>query len=126
MPMKQRSLLLFLLFVLALSVAAQSEIPPNFSPVTDAFDHERREVKIPMRDGVRLHTVIVIPKGSTPAPIILTRTPYGADKPTTQAHSPNVSMILPVADEPLLRAGYIRVYQDVRGRYDSEGDYVMT
>jgi putative CocE/NonD family hydrolase len=108
-------------------LAAQSEIPPDFSPVTEAFDHERREVMIPMRDGVKLHTVILIPKGSTaPSPIILTRTPYGADKPTTQASSPHAAMVLPVADEPLLRAGYIRVYQDVRGRYDSEGDYVMT
>jgi len=116
-----------LLSLLVASIAAaQSEIPPSFSPVTDAFDHERREVMIPMRDGVKLHTIIVIPKGTAPAPILLTRTPYGSDKPTTQASSPNVAMTLPVADEPLLRAGYIRVYQDVRGRYDSEGDYVMT
>ena len=115
-----------LLSVLSLPLFAQSEIPPKFSPVTDAFDHERREAMIPMRDGVKLHTVIVIPRGTAPAPIILTRTPYGAHKPTTQASSPHVSMTLPVADEPLLRAGYIRVYQDVRGRYDSEGDYVMT
>jgi len=107
--------------------AAQSEIPPTFSPVTAAFDHERREVMIPMRDGVKLHTVIVIPKAAPrPAPIILTRTPYGADKPTSQAQSPHAAMALPPADEPLLRAGYIRVYQDVRGRYRSEGDYVMT
>ncbi|HEX8411940.1 MAG TPA: CocE/NonD family hydrolase [Thermoanaerobaculia bacterium] len=112
--------------VLGQPLAAQSEIPAKFSPATEAFDHERREVMIPMRDGVKLHTVIVIPKGSAPAPIILTRTPYGSDKPTSQASSPNVVMTMPVADEPLLRAGYIRVYQDVRGRYDSEGDYVMT
>ncbi len=105
---------------------AQSEISPEFSPVTESFDHERREVMIPMRDGVKLHAVVVTPKGATPAPIILTRTPYGADKPTTQSQSPNAAMILPMADESLVRAGYIRVYQDVRGRYDSEGDYVMT
>jgi uncharacterized protein len=106
--------LLSLLLLATLPLAAQSEIPPNFSPVTEAFDHERREVMIPMRDGVKLHTVIVIPKGRTePAPIILTRTPYGADKPTTQMSSPHGIMTLPVADEPLLRAGYIRVYQDV-------------
>jgi putative CocE/NonD family hydrolase len=108
------------------AVIAQSEISPDFSPVTEAFDHERREVMIPMRDGVKLHAVVIIPKGVAAAPIILTRTPYGADKPTSQAQSPNVSMILPLADESLLRAGYIRVYEDVRGRYGSEGDYVMT
>ena len=107
--------------------SAQSEIPKTFSPVTDAFDHERRVVEIPMRDGVKLHTVIVIPRnGAKPAPIILTRTPYGADKPTTQSPSPNAAMVLPAADESLLNAGYIRVYQDVRGRYGSQGDYVMT
>ncbi|HEX8252801.1 MAG TPA: CocE/NonD family hydrolase [Thermoanaerobaculia bacterium] len=117
---------LLLTFVLVRPAAAQSEIPADFSPVTEAFDHIRREVMIPMRDGVKLHTVIVIPKGTAPAPIILTRTPYDADKPTTQTSSTNVAMVLPVADEPLLRAGYIRVYQDVRGRYNSEGDYVMT
>ena len=128
MPMRTptRLLLSSLLLLLALPLAAQSEIPKDFSPVTDAFDHERREVMIPMRDGVKLHTVIVIPKGTAPAPIILTRTPYGADKPTKQASSPHVAMTLPAADEPLLEAGYVRVYQDVRGRYGSEGDYVMT
>jgi putative CocE/NonD family hydrolase len=105
---------------------SQNEIPKEFSPVTAAFDHERREVKIPMRDGVKLNTVIVIPKGATAAPIILTRTPYGAKKPTSQASSPHAAMVLPPADEPLLAAGYIRVYQDVRGRFGSEGDYVMT
>jgi putative CocE/NonD family hydrolase len=112
--------------LLAVPLAAQTEIVKDFSPVTDAFDHERREVMIPMRDGVKLHTVIVRRKGLTSAPIILTRTPYGADKPTSQAHSPYASMVMPSADESLLDAGYIRVYQDVRGRYDSEGDYVMT
>jgi putative CocE/NonD family hydrolase len=117
---------LLLALLLALPLLAQSEIPPDFSPVTDAFDHERREVKIPMRDGVKLHAVVIIPKGVTNAPIILTRTPYGADKPTKQMSSPHVAMTLPMADESLLRAGYIRVYQDVRGRYESEGDYIMT
>jgi putative CocE/NonD family hydrolase len=71
--------------------------------------------------------VIIVPRGLTaPAPIILTRTPYGADKATSQGSSPHASMVLPVADESLLEAGYIRVYQDIRGRYDSEGQWVMT
>ncbi len=109
------------------AATAQTEIPKSFSPVTADYDYERREVMIPMRDGVKLHTVIVIPKaGPKPAPIILSRTPYGADKPTSQSPSPFAAMALPLADEPLLREGYIRVYQDVRGRYGSEGDYVMT
>ena len=120
--------LLLLVSLIAAPLAAQpDEVVPNFSPVTAAFDHERREVMIPMRDGVRLHTVIIVPRNLRgPAPIILTRTPYGADKATHQGTSPRAAMVLPLADEPLLEAGYIRVYQDIRGRYDSEGAWVMT
>ncbi len=120
--------LLLLASLVSAPLSAQpDEVVPNFSPVTSAFDHERREVMIPMRDGVRLHTVIIVPRNlQGPAPIILTRTPYGADKATHQGHSPRAAMALPIADEPLLEAGYIRVYQDIRGRYDSEGAWVMT
>src|SRR5687768_6866427 len=99
----QLALILGLVLGLPTAASAQSEIPQTFSPVTDAFDHERRLVEIPMRDGVNLHTVIVVPKkGAKPAPIILTRTPYGADKPTTQSPSPYAAMVLPAADESLL------------------------
>src|SRR5688572_9821407 len=81
--------------------AQPDEVVPNFAPVTADFDHRRREVMIPMRDGVRLHTVIVVPRNLRgPAPIILTRTPYGADKATSQGTSPRAAMALPVADEP--------------------------
>ena len=59
--------------------ALPSEMPAKFQPVTEGFDHVRREVMIPMRDGVRLHTVILVPKGAKGAPILLTRTPYDAD-----------------------------------------------
>src|SRR5687767_5787375 len=58
--------------------AFPSETPPKFEPVTDSFDHVRREVMIPMRDGVKLHTVILVPKGANGAPILFTRTPYDA------------------------------------------------
>ena len=57
-----------------------SEIPAEFKPVTDSFDHTRRNVMIPMRDGVKLHTVVLVPKGAKKAPILLTRTPYDADR----------------------------------------------
>jgi predicted acyl esterase len=62
-----------------------SEIPTKFKPVTDRFDHTRRKVMIPMRDGVKLHTVILIPRGAKKVPILLTRTPYSADKLTSHA-----------------------------------------
>ena len=48
---------------------------------------ERRDVMIPMRDGVKLHTVIVVPKGAKGAPILLTRTPYDATELTSHAQS---------------------------------------
>ena len=56
---------------------------------TDEYDFTRRDVMVPMRDGVKLHTVILVPKGARRAPILLTRTPYDAtghrETPQTQA-----------------------------------------
>ncbi len=81
---------------------------------------------VPMRDGVKLYTVIVIPKGAKNAPLILTRTPYDAATRTTRNESPSMLATLPQGDEVFVADGYIRVFQDVRGKYGSEGDYVMT
>jgi putative CocE/NonD family hydrolase len=105
-----------------------SEIPAKFKPVTDSFDYTRREVMIPMRDGVKLHTVILIPKGANRAPILLTRTPYEADKLTSHAESAHLGPILNGYDNALdviLEGGYIRVVQDIRGKHGSEGDYIV-
>ncbi len=99
---------------------------PNFTAPTGEFDYMRREVMIPMRDGVKLFTVIVIPKGAQHAPIILTRTPYHAANRAKRFVSPHMLATLPMGDEVFVPEGYIRVFQDVRGKYDSEGDYVMT
>jgi uncharacterized protein len=112
------------LMLAAPAKASHSDIPGRFKPADASFDYVRREVMIPMRDGVRLHTVIVIPKGAKDAPILLTRTPYNANAETTRAQSPHMAAILPVGDDYAVEAGYIRVYQDVRGKYGSEGDYV--
>ncbi len=79
-----------------------------------------------MRDGVKLYTVIVVPNGAKGAPILLTRTPYNAARRTTRADSPRMLATLPEGDEVFVMDGYIRVFQDVRGKYGSEGDYVMT
>jgi putative CocE/NonD family hydrolase len=106
--------------------AADGDIPKTFTaPATD-YDYVKREVMIPMRDGVKLHTVIVMPKGATDAPILLTRTPYNASKRASRNISSHMLAIVPLADEVFVQAGYIRVFQDVRGKYKSEGDYVMT
>ena len=105
-----------------------SEIPDNLKTATESFDYIRRDEMLPMRDGVKLHTVILIPKGAAHAPILLTRTPYSADELTTHAHSGHLSAILQGYDnatDVIVEGGYIRVVQDVRGKYKSEGDYVM-
>ena len=108
--------------------ALPSETPAKFQAVTDSFDYVRREATIPMRDGVKLHTVILVPKGATHAPILLTRTPYNADRLTGHAQSSHLAPILDGYDnatDVIVDGGYIRVVQDVRGKYGSEGDYVM-
>ena len=51
--------------------ALPSETPAKFEPVVDSFDYVKRDVMIPMRDGVKLHTVILVPKGAKRAPILL-------------------------------------------------------
>jgi putative CocE/NonD family hydrolase len=88
-------------------------------------DFIRREVMIPMRDGVQLYTVIVCRKGTKDAPILLSRTPYSAAATTMRNRSQKIAEILPVADAEFVEDGYIRVYQDVRGINRSEGDYVL-
>jgi len=105
-----------------------SETPTTFTPVTSSFDYVRRDVMIPMRDGVKLHTVILIPKGAHDAPILLTRTPYDATATTSYAQSAHLGPELNGYDnayEVIIPGGYIRVVQDIRGKYGSEGDYVM-
>jgi hypothetical protein len=110
------------------TVGLPSEIPTTFTPRTDRLDHERRAVMIPMRDGVKLHTVILVPRGAKGAPILLTRTPYDADGMTSHHPSPRLGPMLEGYDnmtDVVVDGGYIRVVQDVRGKYGSEGDYVM-
>ncbi|MGB7233854.1 MAG: CocE/NonD family hydrolase [Candidatus Acidiferrum sp.] len=125
------------LFFVASSLDAQSapqattlpsETPAHLQPSTASFDYTRRDVMIPMRDGVRLHTVILIPKGAHNAPILLTRTPYDATALTSHAESSHLGPILEGYDnatDVIVEDGYIRVVQDVRGKYGSQGDYVM-
>jgi len=105
-----------------------SERPEKIEPTNYGFDYVRREVMIPMRDGVKLHTVILVPKGAKGAPILLTRTPYNATELTTHINSSHLGPSLygyDNATDVIVEGGYIRVVQDIRGKYGSEGDYVM-
>ena len=103
----------------------RGDIPANFKPPRLGADHERREVKVPMRDGVTLHAVVILPQGATHAPIVLDRTPYGASALTQVTSSSRAASCLHPLHAELVQAGYILVVQDVRGKYESEGEYLM-
>lgn len=82
--------------------------------------HSKREVMVPMRDGVSLFTSILIPRDATTAhPILLRRTPYSCGPYGPDAYPRS----LPNQLRRHVAAGYIVVCQDVRGRYRSEGEY---
>ena len=84
----------------------------HFRPYT------RQETMIPMRDGVKLHTVILRPADTQQAlPFLLSRTPYGVDEWTPISLHQRAS--------ELAESGYIFVEQDIRGRYKSQGTFVM-
>jgi len=108
-----------------------SELPATVTVPTGSQDYARRVVMIPMRDGVKLNTVILVPNSATAthhAPILLTRTPYSAAVLTANSHSSHLGASLygyDNATDVIVEGGYIRVIQDVRGKYGSEGDYVM-
>ncbi len=104
----------------------QNDIPPAFQRPTNAADFTQSDVMIPMRDGVKLHAIIVAPKVSAgAAPILLSRTPYGAAR-AVGGPSLHGAMVLGAALEAFVQDGYIVVLQDIRGRYGSEGGFVLT
>jgi putative CocE/NonD family hydrolase len=79
----------------------------------------QRDVMVPMRDGVRLHTLVYVPKESKgPLPFVMVRTPYGIDGRARREFTNYLA--------DLVKEGYIFVYQDIRGRYKSEGQFVMS
>lgn len=81
-----------------------------------------REAMVPMRDGVKLFTLILTPKVSpTPPAILLERTPYDASR----ALSTSSTRLLITRGSKHVGAGYIYVVQDLRGRFKSEGDFAM-
>lgn len=104
---------------------SRSDIPASFKPPRIGADHERREVKVPMRDGVALHTVVILPQGATRAGVVLDRTPYGASSLTQVTSSARAASCLHPLHSDLVRAGYVLVVQDVRGKHESEGEYLM-
>jgi hypothetical protein len=105
-------------------VQTGSDIPAKWEEPHPGYGYEKREVMIAMRDGVKLHTEILVPKGANGMPILLERTPYKAGS-TTQ-DKPKMRDAVWAAQREWVDDGYIIVDQDIRGKYGSEGDYVMT
>jgi uncharacterized protein len=107
---------------------ATNETPQKFTQTYYGYDHVRLEVMIPMRDSVKLYTVILVPRDAKGAPILLTRTPYEAKAMTTRSESAHLGPRLYGYDnavDVIVGGGYIRVVQDIRGKYKSEGEYMM-
>jgi len=126
----------FLAAGLPFATSAFAQTPTPVTPMTPdvidkyeqtlpSADFVRREAMVPMRDGTKLFTVVVMKKGTANAPILLSRSPYDAHKSTHRVASQRIVDILEVMDAEFVEDGYIRVYQDIRGLHRSEGQWVL-
>ena len=97
----------------------------SYEKIRPEADFTKKVVMIPMRDGVKLYTVLVMKKGAKDAPMLLSRTPYDAKGSTARTTGQKITEILPAMDGVFAEDGYIRIYQDVRGLHHSEGEFVM-
>jgi len=98
---------------------------PSYDELRPQADFIKRVEMIPMRDGVKLYTVIVMKKGTKDGPILLSRTPYDAKHSTARIKGQSITDILPAMDAEFVEDNYVRVYQDIRGEHNSEGLFVM-
>jgi uncharacterized protein len=109
----------------ALSVAAVAVTTPYFVRTADGprqteARYVKHEYRIPMRDGVKLFTQIYVPRdGSKTYPFLVQRTPFGVQPYGEDRYRPQLG-----ASSEFDRAGFIFVFQDVRGRFQSEGKFV--
>jgi len=123
-PAPFRSLRILLL-ILITTLSTLLELPAR-EPSADTLaetDFTIREEMIPMRDGIRLYTLILSPKDtSVPLPVLLLRTPYNAER---SAGNLAVSSLQAALGARYMGPDYLYVFQDIRGRFNSEGDYFM-
>src|SRR6266536_3251481 len=131
-----RCLILLAVVLSFASTVVIAQTPPRVTPMTpdvvekydqplSSADYVRREFMIPMRDGVKLFNVVVMKKGVTKAPILLSRTPYNASGSTGRINSQRIVDILEIMDTEFVTDNYIRVYQDIRGMHRSEGEWIL-
>ena len=124
-PNRPLNFSLVLLFLLLSACASFAQGPAQLTPqqreLADYIkkNYTKREVMIPMRDGVKLFVCIYEPKDKkVKYPIMFDRTPYSVGPYGPDAYKTSLG-----PDELFAREGYIFVYGDVRGRYLSEGEY---
>ena len=121
--------------LVAASAAFAQEVPPvtpmtpdviaSYEQTLPSAEFDRREMMVPMRDGTKLYTTVVMKKGARNAPILLSRTPYDAHGSTHRVLSQRLVDVVEAMDAEFVEDGYIRVYQDIRGLHRSEGAYIM-
>jgi putative CocE/NonD family hydrolase len=105
------------IFILWVAVCVQAFVFAQDYQVEDHYN--KQEVQIAMRDGIKLHTTIYSPKDTSKTyPILLQRTPYSCAPYGPDAFRRNIG-----PNRTMMEEGYIIVYQDVRGRWNSEGVY---
>jgi uncharacterized protein len=108
-----------LLLASALALVAAICAAQGSRPATSGGTFSYREVMVPMRDGILLQTAILTPTGATGAlPILLSRSPYGLPAKAPDSIPPGL--------EALARDGYIFVFQNVRGRFKSQGEFAVS
>jgi len=114
--MKKYTLLVFF-FISQFTIA--------FAQQTSITSYSKKTYMIPMRDGIKLFTVVLSPTGNTmPLPFLIQRTPYGADLPIKE-DSAIVTEMLPTYYKSMAKEGYIFIFQDIRGKFKSEGSFEM-
>ncbi len=114
--MKKKLFLILLINSLFYSVYAQADSISSYT---------KKTYMVPMRDGIKLFTVVLTPAQQTnPSPFLIQRTPYGADFPVPEDSNIHVKEMGPF--QPMAKEGYIFVFQDMRGKFKSEGTFEMT
>jgi predicted acyl esterase len=121
-----RTIILLVVFGLFIAVFVKPTLLFAQQPLREGFpwdDFEIQEEMVPMRDGVKLYTLILIPRNTKiPLPILLERTPYNASRVMGNRSTSNLGVLL---RHKFLGNDYIYTVQDIRGRFKSEGDYAM-
>ena len=111
---------------LVITLISSALVSAEEQPLRDSYVQDNfviRDAMVPMRDGVKLYTLIISPKKNTGAfPVILKRTPYDASSNLNSRASSRLEVTI---GSQFLGDDYIYVVQDTRGRFKSEGEYFM-